>query len=133
MRKCSPYQFECRSTKECIAIYNACDGIPQCADGSDEAAELGCPAAAADTLLTSTQQAGVIASRPAPPPPQNNPAPPLNASIFYIYIIIVIIISSIILLRKNCNRGSFHCAVRTKISIHCRHNQFVAFASIEVA
>ncbi|KAL3268607.1 hypothetical protein HHI36_007713 [Cryptolaemus montrouzieri] len=42
-KKCSRYQFECRSTKECIAIYNACDGIPQCADGSDEASELGCP------------------------------------------------------------------------------------------
>ncbi|XP_044731825.1 nuclear transcription factor Y subunit beta [Chrysoperla carnea] len=43
-RTCSRYQFECRSTSECIAIYNACDGIPQCADGSDEAPELGCPA-----------------------------------------------------------------------------------------
>ncbi|KAG5881991.1 hypothetical protein JTB14_028592 [Gonioctena quinquepunctata] len=42
-RLCSPYQFECRSTRECIAIYNACDGIPQCADSSDEAPELGCP------------------------------------------------------------------------------------------
>ncbi|KAF5279173.1 hypothetical protein FQR65_LT03420 [Abscondita terminalis] len=41
--KCSRYQFECRSTKECIAIYNACDGIPQCADGSDEGPELECP------------------------------------------------------------------------------------------
>lgn len=41
--KCTRFQFECRSTKECIAIYNACDGIPQCADGSDEGPELGCP------------------------------------------------------------------------------------------
>ncbi|KAG8239383.1 hypothetical protein J437_LFUL015657, partial [Ladona fulva] len=41
--KCSRYQFECRSTGECIAIYNACDGIPQCADGSDEGSELDCP------------------------------------------------------------------------------------------
>ncbi|KAF5273886.1 hypothetical protein FQA39_LY01001 [Lamprigera yunnana] len=46
--KCSRYQFECRSTKECIGIYNACDGIPQCADGSDEGPELECP----DTLTT---------------------------------------------------------------------------------
>lgn len=42
-RRCSRYQFECRNSGECIAIYNACDGIPQCSDGSDEAAELGCP------------------------------------------------------------------------------------------
>lgn len=41
--QCSRFQFECHSS-ECIAIYNACDGIPQCADGSDEAPELGCPA-----------------------------------------------------------------------------------------
>ncbi|XP_072388357.1 uncharacterized protein [Diabrotica undecimpunctata] len=41
--KCTRFQFECRSTRECIAIYNACDGIPQCADGSDEGPELGCP------------------------------------------------------------------------------------------
>ncbi|XP_046737974.1 uncharacterized protein LOC124406582 isoform X2 [Diprion similis] len=40
---CSRNQFECRTSGDCIAIYNACDGIPQCADGSDEASELGCP------------------------------------------------------------------------------------------
>ncbi|XP_065211781.1 uncharacterized protein LOC135839583 isoform X1 [Planococcus citri] len=40
---CSRYQFECRTSGECIAIYNACDGIPQCADHSDEDPELGCP------------------------------------------------------------------------------------------
>ncbi len=44
MRTCSRYQFECHTTRECIAIYNACDGIIQCSDGSDEAPELGCPA-----------------------------------------------------------------------------------------
>ncbi|XP_065155908.1 uncharacterized protein [Atheta coriaria] len=46
-KKCSPFQFECRSTRECIAIYNACDGIPQCADESDEGPELQCPDATA--------------------------------------------------------------------------------------
>ncbi|XP_050538081.1 uncharacterized protein LOC126903714 [Daktulosphaira vitifoliae] len=40
---CSRYQFECKNSGECIAIYNACDGIPQCSDGSDEAIELACP------------------------------------------------------------------------------------------
>lgn len=44
VRTCSRYQFECHTTGECIAIYNACDGIIQCSDGSDEAPELGCPA-----------------------------------------------------------------------------------------
>lgn len=41
--RCSRYQFECKTSGECIAIYNACDGIPQCSDGSDEAIELACP------------------------------------------------------------------------------------------
>ncbi|XP_066584507.1 uncharacterized protein [Prorops nasuta] len=40
---CSQNQYKCRSTGECIAIYNVCDGIPQCVDGSDEAADLVCP------------------------------------------------------------------------------------------
>ncbi|KAL6433731.1 hypothetical protein ACFW04_005771 [Cataglyphis niger] len=40
---CSRNQYECRSSGECIAIYNVCDGIPQCTDGSDEAADLVCP------------------------------------------------------------------------------------------
>lgn len=40
--KCRHYQFECRNNSECIAIYNVCDGIPQCSDGSDEADELEC-------------------------------------------------------------------------------------------
>ncbi|KAK5644714.1 hypothetical protein RI129_006014 [Pyrocoelia pectoralis] len=54
--KCSRYQFECRSTKECIAIYNACDGIPQCADGSDEAPELECPEALTTPQPTRVRQ-----------------------------------------------------------------------------
>lgn len=32
---CGRFQFQCKSG-ECLAIYNACDGIPQCEDGSDE-------------------------------------------------------------------------------------------------
>ncbi len=53
VRTCSRYQFECHTTRECIAIYNACDGIAQCSDGSDEAPELGCPA-------TSTSYSGSL-------------------------------------------------------------------------
>ncbi|KAF2365755.1 Low-density lipoprotein (LDL) receptor class A repeat [Trinorchestia longiramus] len=41
-RQCTRQQFECHSG-ECIAIYDACNGIPQCEDGSDEGAELNCP------------------------------------------------------------------------------------------
>nr|XP_053643646.1 low-density lipoprotein receptor-related protein 11-like [Cherax quadricarinatus] len=46
-RKCSRFQFECHSG-ECIAIYNACDGIPQCQDNTDEDPALGCPAASTE-------------------------------------------------------------------------------------
>ncbi|XP_030384070.1 putative uncharacterized protein DDB_G0271606 [Scaptodrosophila lebanonensis] len=35
---CGRFQFSCHSG-ECIAVYNACDGIPQCEDGSDEGPE----------------------------------------------------------------------------------------------
>nr|CAH0105400.1 unnamed protein product [Daphnia galeata] len=54
VRTCSRYQFECHTTRECIAIYNACDGIIQCSDGSDEAPELGCPATTTETPTTRT-------------------------------------------------------------------------------
>ncbi|KAI8422136.1 hypothetical protein MSG28_006050 [Choristoneura fumiferana] len=59
-RRCSRYQFECHSGGECIAVYNACDGVPQCSDGSDEAPELACPPPATR----------------APPPPPQPPQPP---------------------------------------------------------
>ncbi|EZA56686.1 hypothetical protein DMN91_000156 [Ooceraea biroi] len=59
---CSRNQYECRSSGDCIAIYNVCDGIPQCADGSDEAADLVCP----------TEKPTV----PPPPPPMMIPATP---------------------------------------------------------
>lgn len=48
--RCSRYQFECKTSGECIAIYNACDGIPQCSDGSDEALELACPTTPSKTI-----------------------------------------------------------------------------------
>ncbi|XP_059475255.1 low-density lipoprotein receptor-related protein 11 isoform X2 [Neocloeon triangulifer] len=65
VRRCSRYQFECRTSGECIAIYNACDGIPQCADGSDEGPELACP-----TPPT---------TRPPPPPPPIPPVAPARS------------------------------------------------------
>uniref|UniRef100_A0A1A9WZX2 MANSC domain-containing protein n=1 Tax=Glossina brevipalpis TaxID=37001 RepID=A0A1A9WZX2_9MUSC len=37
-QNCGRFQFACHSG-ECIAVYNACDGIPQCDDGSDEGIE----------------------------------------------------------------------------------------------
>lgn len=41
--RCQHFQFPCKNSTECIAIYNVCDGITQCPDGSDEAKELKCP------------------------------------------------------------------------------------------
>lgn len=52
--QCSRYQFECKSSGECIAIYNACDGIPQCSDGSDEALELDCPTTLSKIMIILT-------------------------------------------------------------------------------
>ncbi|KAH8271661.1 hypothetical protein KR044_000474, partial [Drosophila immigrans] len=42
---CGRFQFSCHSG-ECIAVYNACDGIPQCLDGSDEGPECNAVASA---------------------------------------------------------------------------------------
>ncbi|KAL7638193.1 UNVERIFIED_CONTAM: hypothetical protein RMT77_011818 [Armadillidium vulgare] len=55
-RKCSNFQFECHSG-ECIAIYNACDGIPQCKDGSDEGKELGCPQGVSSIIAANDSEA----------------------------------------------------------------------------
>ncbi|XP_067141959.1 low-density lipoprotein receptor-related protein 11 isoform X2 [Centruroides vittatus] len=41
--QCRHYQFRCQNSSDCIAIYNVCDGIPQCPDGSDESSDLHCP------------------------------------------------------------------------------------------
>uniref|UniRef100_A0AAG5CVJ5 MANSC domain-containing protein n=1 Tax=Anopheles atroparvus TaxID=41427 RepID=A0AAG5CVJ5_ANOAO len=38
--QCGHFEFPCHSG-ECIAVYNVCDGIPQCEDGSDEGPD--CP------------------------------------------------------------------------------------------
>ncbi|KAL1228049.1 Low-density lipoprotein receptor-related protein 11 [Trichinella pseudospiralis] len=34
--KCSRYQWQCEQSEECIALYDVCDGLEQCLDGSDE-------------------------------------------------------------------------------------------------
>ncbi len=45
---CGRWQFSCRSG-DCIAIYDVCNGIPQCRDGSDEDAAACKPTAAPPT------------------------------------------------------------------------------------
>ncbi|KAF7989940.1 hypothetical protein HCN44_008614 [Aphidius gifuensis] len=49
-KNCSRNQYRCQNSGDCIAVYNVCDGIPQCTDGSDEASELGCPLEKSTTL-----------------------------------------------------------------------------------
>ncbi|RWS24020.1 hypothetical protein B4U80_09856, partial [Leptotrombidium deliense] len=56
---CQHYQFRCRNSTECIAIYNVCDGIPQCPDGSDEAADLHCPESNYGTQSVANSQSKV--------------------------------------------------------------------------
>ncbi|KAK7863597.1 hypothetical protein R5R35_013469 [Gryllus longicercus] len=58
IRQCSRFQFKCRTSGECIAIYNACDGIPQCADGSDESSELGCRTPVTSSLVPIVASSG---------------------------------------------------------------------------
>ncbi|XP_053676025.1 uncharacterized protein LOC128726252 [Anopheles nili] len=48
-QQCGHFEFSCHSG-ECIAIYNVCDGIPQCDDGSDEGTE--CPQKNAAQIIT---------------------------------------------------------------------------------
>jgi len=37
---CNRWQWQCHKGEECIANYDLCDGIPQCADKSDEDVEM---------------------------------------------------------------------------------------------
>ncbi|XP_067622881.1 uncharacterized protein [Eurosta solidaginis] len=64
---CGRFQFTCHSG-ECIAVYNACDGIPQCEDGSDEGPE--CSGATStvksNTMIENTQK---VAPAPQFQPP----------------------------------------------------------------
>ena len=58
-QECSQYQFRCGSG-ECIAVYDTCNGIPQCSDQSDEDPST-CPAS---TTLTPPQSRGHMHLRP---------------------------------------------------------------------
>ncbi|XP_069999887.1 uncharacterized protein [Penaeus vannamei] len=51
-RQCGRFQFRCTSG-ECIAVYNVCDGIPQCQDKSDEGHD--CPPASTEGVPSSLQ------------------------------------------------------------------------------
>ncbi|XP_071542817.1 uncharacterized protein [Panulirus ornatus] len=44
---CRRFEFKCQSG-ECIAVYNVCDGIPQCQDNSDEDPAISCPVASTE-------------------------------------------------------------------------------------
>lgn len=71
--ECSQYQFRCGSG-ECIAVYDTCNGIPQCSDRSDEDPST-CPAS---TTLSPPQSRGHVHLRPdmdPPLPPQQQQFP----------------------------------------------------------
>ncbi|XP_042865353.1 rab-3-interacting molecule unc-10-like isoform X2 [Penaeus japonicus] len=59
-RQCGRFQFRCNSG-ECIAVYNVCDGIPQCQDKSDEGHD--CPSVSTESVPSSLQPVDA-----APPP-----------------------------------------------------------------
>ncbi|XP_049282545.1 chromodomain-helicase-DNA-binding protein 7 [Anopheles funestus] len=54
-QQCGHFEFPCHSG-ECIAVYNVCDGIPQCEDGSDEGAE--CPQKSSAPIISSPTMQG---------------------------------------------------------------------------
>ncbi|UYV82737.1 MANEC [Cordylochernes scorpioides] len=74
---CKVYQFKCANTTDCIAIYNVCDGIPQCPDGSDEGEEMHCrrQEEAAKTSAAPPPPT-TEAPKPTPPPPVLTPPMP---------------------------------------------------------
>lgn len=54
---CKHFEFQCHSVGNeggCIGIYNVCDGIPQCEDGSDEGSE--CPSSVIQTKTMKIEQ-----------------------------------------------------------------------------
>ncbi|XP_049533805.1 protein enabled [Anopheles darlingi] len=57
---CGIFEFSCHSG-DCIAVYNVCDGIPQCEDGSDEGAE--CPQKNSGPILSPVAPAAVAGGR----------------------------------------------------------------------
>ncbi|XP_037072272.1 uncharacterized protein LOC119093423 [Pollicipes pollicipes] len=77
--KCSRFQFECHSG-ECIGIYNACDGIPQCLDASDEGSELDCPAASKTEGSEITERPQVANAGTKNIAEQPQAAPPLQGA-----------------------------------------------------
>ncbi|KAL1447632.1 hypothetical protein MTO96_028442 [Rhipicephalus appendiculatus] len=87
--QCQHYQFRCQNSSECIAVYNVCDGIPQCVDGSDEAEDLKCPgakipeassatASPSTTTLPTTADHARPGSTAAVDTEQQDRAPPAN-------------------------------------------------------
>lgn len=88
--QCQHYQFRCQNSSECIAVYNVCDGIPQCVDGSDEAEDLKCPgakipeassatASPSTTTLPTTAEHARPGSTAAVDTEQQDRAPPANS------------------------------------------------------
>ncbi|KAH8285786.1 hypothetical protein KR018_003926 [Drosophila ironensis] len=69
---CGRFQFTCHSG-ECIAVYNACDGIPQCEDGSDEGPECNAVSSPAAKSSAGNSNGGAIVEPAKPMVPQYLP------------------------------------------------------------
>ncbi|XP_055541509.1 uncharacterized protein LOC129727574 [Wyeomyia smithii] len=77
--QCGHYEFPCHSG-ECIAVYNACDGIPQCTDGSDEGPECRRPPPIKAFQPVTNQQQQQPQQQPMQP--LLNPIPLANSPMF---------------------------------------------------